>query len=212
MQNRGFIFSLDAFVAFVLTMLTIGLLIFTISTPKAFYPSLEQAHILAHDTLFVLATTTDDPSCGSYLEQALSGTCGSKGTDIIMRTVAGGEPGLSGIIPSGFGYKLEKYNFGETGEPWETVYDSAKDSQSDRHEKQQTKLAASATTFASLYLSTPKQGESPFCYVSCSGYIATTSDGVQRQPKCDVTPCSAFKSNFDVGDNSIQLVRLTVYT
>ena len=62
-MSRGFIFSLDAFVAFVLTMLTIGLLIFTISTPKAFYPSLEQAHVLAHDTLFALATTTDDPSC-----------------------------------------------------------------------------------------------------------------------------------------------------
>lgn len=209
MQNRGFIFSLDAFVAFVLTMLTIGLLIFTISTPKAFYPSLEQAHMLAHDTLFVLATTTDDPSCGSYLEQALSGTCGEKGTDIIMRTVAGGEPGSIGIIPSGFGYKLEKYNFGEEGEPWEPIYDSAADpANPERYLRQQTKLAASATTFASLYLSTPKQGESPFCYVSCRGYI---SDGFY-QPKCDVTPCSAFKSNFDVGENSIQLVRLTVYT
>lgn len=206
-MSRGFIFSLDAFVAFVLTMLTIGLLIFTISTPKAFYPSLEQAHMLAHDTLFALATTTDDASCGSYLEQALSGTCGAKGTDIIMRTVAGGEPGSVGIVPQGFGYKLEKYNFGASGEPWETIYDSAKDSQSDRYEKQQTKLAASATTFASLYISTPKQGESPFCYVSCHGYI---SDGFY-QPKCDATPCSKFNSNFDVGENSIQLVRLTVY-
>lgn len=206
-MSRGFVFSLDAFVAFVLTMLTIGLLIFTISAPKAFYPPLEQAHILAHDTLFALATTTDDPSCGSYLEQALSGSCGSKGTDVIMRTVAGGEPGFAGIVPQGFGYKLEKYNFGETGEQWETVYDSSADPQSDRYEKQQAKLAASATTFASLYVSTPKQGESPFCYVSCRGYI---SEGFY-QPKCDATPCSAFKSNFDVGDNSIQLVRLTVY-
>ena len=50
MRARGFVFSLDAFVAFVLIMITVNLLIFTIGTPKPYYTELESAHILAHDT------------------------------------------------------------------------------------------------------------------------------------------------------------------
>lgn len=212
MRSQGFIFSLDAFVAFLLTMITISLLVFTIGTPKAFYPSLEQAHTLAHDTLYALASTSDDPAHGTYLEQVLSGGGGVLDTGAIMRSVGGGEESLgkNGIIPPGFGFKLETYDFA-TSEWGDPIYDSFADPLSDRNGKAYSKLAASSTTFASFYDSPPAQGESPFCYVSCHGYISTTAEGSQYQPKCDVTPCSAIRSNFDVGKNSIRLVRLTVY-
>ena len=212
MSKRAFIFSLDAFVAFILVMLTISLLIFTISTPKAFYPSLEQAHQLAHDTLYVLATTTDDPAYGSYLEQIL-GDSGS--TSEIMKNVAGGsKQGKNGIIPPSFGYKLETYDF-PTGE-WSMKYDSSEDCAagdqgSDRCGKKFSKLAASAMTFASFYTVPRNPGKSPFCYLSCTGFDPDNPIGNFDDPYCDKTPCDAMISNFNPGSNSIQLVRLTVY-
>ena len=212
MKSQGFIFSLDAFVAFMLIMLTISLLLFTIGTPSAFYPQLEQAHQLAHDTLYVLATTSDNPGYGSYLEQilAMPNKQGTMDTGAIMRSVAGGEEskGFNGIIPPGFGYRLETYDF-TTGD-WTVKYDSSTDAASDRKGKVFSKLAASAMTFDSLYTVPANPGRSPFCGLSCKGY------DVDMHPPgdlsyCSVTPCDISKSNFNAGEESIQLVRLTVY-
>jgi len=210
MKKQAFIFSLDAFVAFILVMLTISLLVFTISTPSAFYPSLEQAHQLAHDTLHVLATTTDNPASGTYLEQMLSS---SGGNYRIMRTVAGGWRGMNGIIPPGFGYKLETYDF--QAKIWSLKYDSSTDCTSeggsDRCGKTFSKLAASAMTFSSFYIVPRNSGHSPFCYLSCKGFDPDNSPTFDDK-QCDKTPCDVMTSNFNPGSNSIQLVRLTVYT
>ncbi|VVB99629.1 Uncharacterised protein [uncultured archaeon] len=215
MERRGFIFSLDAFIAFTLTMITISLLIFTIGTPKPFYPSLEQAHQLAHDTLQALATSTDDPAQGTYLEQIIANQRGATTAQILNR-VAGGNASYPNIIPPGYGYRIETYEFnkslsGRVG--WYVLYDAgAEDSgcvyKSDRCGKNFTKLSASATTFASIYVSTPKPGDSPYCYLSCFGY----GPGNTHADPCNVTPCQAPISNFDVGQNSIQIVRFVVYT
>ena len=207
MNNRGFIFSLDAFVAFILIMLTISLLIFTIGTPNAFYPSLEQAHELAHDTLYTLATTTDNPASGTYLEQVIGN---SGATASVMKDVAGGwTNGKIGIIPRGFGYKLETYDFGS--KTWSTKYDSKDDIESDRYNLQFSKLAASAMTFASLYTVPRNPGHSPFCYYSCKGFDPDNPPTYDDVRQCDKTPCDISISNFQTGSNSIQLVRLTVY-
>ena len=80
--------------AFSLTMVTISMLIFTIGTPKPYYDSLEQAHQLAHDTLQVLATSTDSPSSGTYLEQIIGGGDANG----IMFRVAGGDTDSIGAI------------------------------------------------------------------------------------------------------------------
>ncbi|MCX6772800.1 MAG: hypothetical protein NTV88_03450 [Candidatus Micrarchaeota archaeon] len=217
MQHRGFIFSLDAFVAFILVMLTISLLVFTIGTPKAFYPSLEQAHQLAHDTLYVLATTSDNPASGTYLEQVVGG---SGQTAKIMKDVAGGwKNGKIGIIPYGFGYTLETYEFPNTDFPngvWSVKYNSSKDCSSgddgsDRCGKEFSKLAASSMTFASFYTVPRNSGHSPFCYLSCKGFDPDNPSGNFDSTFCDKTPCDVMISNFNSGSNSIQLVRLTVY-
>ncbi len=217
MRQYGFIFSLDAFVAFILTMITISLLIFTIGTPKPYYYSLEQTHQLAHDTLQVLSTSTDDPLRGTYLEQILGGG----DVNEIMFKVAGGKETnhtaadayYRPIIPKGFGYSLESYRFSDG--VWEVLYDSGDkkgaavkgcDYGSDRCSKRFTKLQASATTFGSVYLGKPDPGASPYCYLSCFGYTVPAGEA------CNVTPCSSPKSNFLPGNNSIAIVRLTVYT
>jgi len=223
MAQRGFIFSLDAFVAFTLTMITISLLIFTIGTPKPYYHSLEQAHQLAHDTLQVLATSSDNSTQGTYLERVLSGS-GSEKNEIMFKVAGGRENNLTNgsragyrpIIPKGYGYMLERYQFAD--DKWDVLYDSGDGGDSstvkgctfgsDRCGRRFTKLSASATTFGSIYTLLPAPGESPFCYLSCYGY---KWPGAYESP-CNVTPCDAPKSNFIAGNNSIAIVRLTVYT
>jgi len=210
-EKQGFIFSLDAFIAFTLIMVTVGMLLFIIGAPKSFYPSLEQAHQLAQDTLQVLATSSDG-AAGSptYLEQLMSGESAKP----IMFKVAGGSAEYPGIIPAGFGYRLEKYNFKTGGWDADPLYDSGKDCAeshglppSDRCGKEFTKIRASATTFASIYSSPPNPGKSPYCYLSCFGYPTEHNN----EHPCDAAPCNVSKWNFDSGANSIQLVRLTVY-
>ncbi len=205
MSCRGFIFSLDAFVAFTLTMVTISFLIFTIGAPLPYYNSLEQAHQLAHDTLQALAYSTDAPGNPTYLEQMLA----TPAPDIMYR-VAGGS-GYKPIIPKGYGYRLEAYDF-ETG-VWEPLYDTSTDGGSDRSDKRFTKVQASSMLLASLYPegSKPKPGMSPFCYVTCHGYNGIDNNGNGIPGNC-MTPCDIVTSNFYAGSNSIQLVRLTVYT
>lgn len=221
MRHAGFIFSLDAFVAFTLIMVTISMLIFVIGTPKPYYSSLEQAHQLAYDTLSALATSSDAPAHPTYLEQIMGG----ENAKPIMFKVAGGSENYSGMIPKGFGYRLEKYNFQQGN--WAEAYDAGKDCNgtspygtypsrgilySDRCGKSFTKLQASATTFTSIYIDPyggPRPGKSPYCYLNCFGYV---NPGNTHKDPCDAVPCNVSKWNFYPGNNSIGLIRLVVYT
>jgi hypothetical protein len=196
---------LDAFVAFTLIMITISLLIFLIGTPKPFYPSLEQAHMLAYDTLSVLATSTDDADNPTYLEQIM----GSGETNKIMREVVGGEANHSPIIPYGYGFRLEKvvFNADSSAVVVDVLYNSSADWQSDRFGRQFSKLQTSATTFMSITTGR-NPGESPFCYRNCRGY----DGGGRYLTTCDKTPCNVSKSNFEPGGNDIVLLQLVVFT
>jgi len=218
MCARGFVFSLDAFVAFVLIMITINLLIFTIGTPKPYYAELEAAHILAHDTLQVLATSGDAASAGmpaqTYLERILTDG-GQGGIPGIMRKVAGGS-GRYPIIPKGYGYKLQYLNLDGvqqgTAGGWVLLYDAGNDTSSDRYGKNYTKLQASATTFLSAYTLKPMPGESPFCHAGCQGYMVKANGSPSYSAPCDTTPCNTTTSNFRIGENTVKIVRLIVYT
>ena len=216
MGARGFVFSLDAFVAFVLIMITINLLIFTIGTPKPYYSELESAHILAHDTLQVLATSGDTPS-QTYLERILN-TDGSAG-GIMRRVAGGGDISLyRPIIPRGYGYKLQYLNLNYSlqqgaQEEWHTIYDAGADCPaSDRCGKNYTKLQASSTTFLSVYTLKPMPGESSFCYAGCKGYGVNADGASYYAEQCDKTPCNVTTSNFRIGENTVQVLRLIVYT
>ena len=219
MGARGFVFSLDAFVAFVLIMITINLLIFTIGTPKPYFAELESAHILAYDTLQVLATSGDVPPAGepaqTYLERILGDWENTGEIHGIMTRVAGGDAAYPSIIPRGYGYRLEYLDFGISpgGETWNSLYDSGIDGcpDSDRCGKNFTKLQASATTFLSIYDPPPFPGESPFCHAGCRGY-GIVNGVIAYDAPCNTTPCDKVNSNFLPGNNTMRIVRLIVYT
>jgi len=220
MCARGFVFSLDAFVAFVLIMITINLLIFTIGTPKPYYAELEATHILAYDTLQVLATSGDSPigsaPAQTYLERILIGDI-SNIHDIMVK-VAGGETDHP-IIPKGYGYRLEYLDLDSVQMPgvdsWIPLYDAGTNGcnyGSDRCGKNFTKLQASATTFLSAYTLKPMPGQSPFCHAGCRGYGVDEYGNSIYAAQCDTTPCNTTTSNFRVGTNTVRVVRLIVYT
>lgn len=201
-RKEGFVFSLDAFVAFVLIMININFLIYIMSFPKSYHDELEAAHILAHDTLTVLATSKEKGYSSTYLERLIA----REDVEIIMRRIAGGDPSYRSIIPPGYGYRLEVA--GVESNDWDVIYDSGADVHSDRYGKRYTKLQAVAFVFMPIYEIPPSPGESPFCHYGCFGY---QSPGQYAKP-CDKTPCDSPKSNFIAGKNTISKVRLVVYT
>ncbi|MCX8194744.1 MAG: hypothetical protein N3G22_01400 [Candidatus Micrarchaeota archaeon] len=208
MKRCGFIFSLDAFVAFTIITITVSLLIFIIGVPKGYYSMLEQAHLLSFDCLQVLSTSSFSGfSPPTYLDIILSNSPGHPLSSEIMRNIVGGSTNVSRrpIIPKGYGFVLEDFDF--STDSWRVLYNSSADPLSDRFGKAYSKLQASSTIFVSSYSVPPSPGESMYCYISCKGY---QPDGSYRST-CDVTPCSRPLDNFGVGANSLHLVKLTVF-
>lgn len=207
MVCRGFVFSLDAFVAFVLIAVAVTLIIFAAGTPKAYYSELTQAHQLAHDTLYALANSRETAGGQTYLERIFAG----EGAKSIMYKVAGGSPIYpSPIIPKGYGYRLEEYDFSSGS--WSKRFDSADPPDSDRYKKEYSKLQASSSTFVSLYTIPPRPGKSPFCHLGCKGYNGIDSNGNEIYlSNCTVTPCDSPTNMFIEGDHEVRLVRLVVY-
>lgn len=217
---KAFVFSLDSFVAFVLTVAALYSLLFFATVPSAYYSSLMQANYLAKDTLLTLATTVvgeDDPICSegqTYLACVIE-------NPIAARNYIGsdGPEGIysdSALVPSQFGYKLERIMYDEeTGEidysqwEWVEVYNTADDDPS-ANKKQYHKLKAAAHALYFGYDNAPAGAEeSPLHYMTCGG---------------DYTICNwpepfIYYYDYDnednwaiVGDAYAYVVRLTVYT
>lgn len=227
MKSRGFVFSLDAFVAFTLIAIVIGLLVFMIDVPQPFYTSLTQAHQLAYDTLNVLSTSSNGTAQDTYLEQILGDSECQRAA--IMEQIAGGVAGgYQPIIPVGYGYTLKEYDLDT--DTWNVLFDSNDTNlcpgshftlskiceSTGRCGKVYTKLQASASTFVSIYSVPPQPGQSPYCYLSCMGYnytnVATDTPVYEPHGQCTTVPCDMPTSNFVSGNNSIEIIELVVYT
>ncbi|MGV8176744.1 MAG: hypothetical protein ACP5NX_03025 [Candidatus Bilamarchaeaceae archaeon] len=137
-HQRGFAYSIDAFVAFVISLLIIGSLIFFASLPSGYYSTLLQAHYLAKDMLFTLGETraTDifaGGNPGTALDDAVA-----KGREDRIREMG------DRLIPEQFGYMVQT---SADGAQWNTAY-TTKDSadQYEKHKKTDDRLMATAET------------------------------------------------------------------
>lgn len=190
--RKAFVFSLDAFIALSLILITIHSLLMLISTPKGYYTSFEQAYDLAKDSLIVLEHANYSGG-QSYLDKI--GACyvdaGSMDGDIIDIMHDHVDP----LIPEQFGYRFDYYNT-ET-EKWGMIYDTKNDSES-THNNETRKLRATAQTLAIGYVEgdEPKPGADFFGYMHCDGTM---------------TVCEPPLSNYEAGDAYVGLIRITVY-
>jgi len=183
--RKAFIFSLDAFVALSVILVTIYALFALVSTPKPYYTSFEQTYDFARDTLIALEHSNDRVYGNMLSKIALS-----HDRQTIMDYV---DP----VIPTQYGYRFEFYNATNTEHPWTTIYDTATDNLPDQlHNKEYRKMKASAQTIVFSNVPGSPSDENPFGYISCHN---------------DSTPCDMPPMLFDEGDRAIGIIRLTVY-
>ena len=162
---RGFIFSLDAFVAFTLALVAIYTVIFFSSIPSAYYNSLAQAHYLSKDTLLALSQT----KC-NY------GPCSDRTVSILEHLLFRSRDKANEVkffigsyIPVSLGYSFEVSGGGDT---WDVVYSTAGDSDpSNLHNRKKQKLSVSSYTVAFDYSNELREAKSPYTYNTCDGGI-----------------------------------------
>ena len=183
--RTGFIFSIDSFVAFSLSLVAIYSMLFFSSIPSAYYSSLMQAHYLAKDTLTALSLSNSSEDGVSELGYLLFVVSKPAQSAVI-------EERIGPLIPNQFGYLVET---SEDGEEWDVVYDT-KDNPSDSHNKAYNKLRASAGTLIFGYASSPKTPQSPYRYITCNG---------------PYTHCGPASRPYPRATGSMKLVRLVVY-
>jgi hypothetical protein len=181
---KAFIFSLDSFVAFTLTVAALYTLVFFSTVPSAYYAGLMQANYLAKDTLLSLATTSYSAD-QTYLDY------------IVGELPENPQPArgyIGALVPPQFGYRLESY---EEGGGWTSLYDTATDPDSP-NKKEYHKLRATAKSVYLIVDPAREPGESPYGYITCGGNYT-----VCGEPPYDEGM---------IGNASLQLIRFTVYT
>ena len=209
-HRRGFVFSLDAFVSFSLILIAIQSIIIVSSAPAGYWQSLLQAEYLAKDTLHVISNTYGASGAsvlGDSSAKFAAGVKFSQGSDIITVT--------NRLVPKPYSYSYHYYDIA-TGK-WTTLYNASTDSPpTDPHfNVTYHRVSASAEQLMMDYSSPTIRPQSPYCNVMCHGWdptLASTSNPFRSTDNCTQTPCSAMpSSNFQVGNLSFGLIRLTVW-
>ena len=224
---RAFIFSLDAFVAFMVALVAIYSLIFFSSVPSAYYSMLTQAHYLSRDTLLALSTTTcsDDVVSGycviptsSVLDNLASYKMAQQASN--RKSLAGETVGK--MIPNEFGYKLEV----SKDDGWEMVYDTAVEN--DGHATTSKKLTVTTQVFTFGYSNNlNKPSQSVFSYSSCHGDPGLGAEGgkwgtitcgewtggsnPEGKPFGNINPSDYMGGGELVPTPQVKVVRLTVF-
>lgn len=187
-SRKAFIFSLDSFVAFTLTVAALYTLVFFSTVPSAYYSSLMQANYLAKDTLLVLATTEYD-SGQTYLDRIVY--------DLRHGELVSAREYVGAMIPRQYGYRLEVWDDG-AGE-WKTLYDT--DYRFDPESRNKGEYHKLKATSQSVFLIADpgEPGESPYGYITCDGGFDV----------CEEPP---YDEKTLMGEARLELVRLMVYT
>lgn len=184
MSTRGFIFSLDSFVAFTLALIAIYTLIFFSSIPYGYYSALMQAHYLAEDSITALSLSTGQTVGLSKLDYI-----------VLNHNYAATPDYLDSVIPNQFGYSLESYD--SNTKSWSAIYNTATDSNS-KHNKVYKKLRTSSYSLVFNYKTSSDllDSKNPFGYLTCKG---------------ELTQCNPPESSYERANSGMALVRLTVY-
>jgi hypothetical protein len=178
---KGYMFSFDAMLGFLVSLVIIYTLLLLITMPYGYYYEFEQAYATARDTgLMMYSADWDDAETYSrYLageivkQNAFSDLCYNS------------DKGLRQIIPGQYAFTIEYYNF--TDHEWKVLCA--------RNATYDTKISCAefrkfkvyAPLLIADYAGKYYPGDMPYCYVSCKGY----EGGGDYAPdgECVYTPC-----------------------
>jgi len=207
---RAFVFSLDAFVAFILALVAVYSLIFFSSVPSGYYYLLTQAHYLSRDALMTVSTTQYEdwsgciscPVTGSVLDYILYESSADVRKDTIHHTIGK-------IVPDQFGYVLE-YRDNETDD-WHAIYDTRDPALRvpyDEHATDISKVKVSSEIVNFGYQgAVMKEDESPYKYRTCGS----------GNPDAVIVTCGEFNMIEPGGEEGlvpspdVKIVRLVVF-
>lgn len=213
MAQKGYVFSLDAFVAFSLMLIAIQALLVMSTSPKAYSGALLQAQYIAHDTVQVMGIAKlycpTGAGCDNrtYLE-AIAPYAVGRGNCLGVPFCSETFRNLSDqFVPPQYSYAFI-YDDLEGGS-W-TVYNASNDPLSTHYNVTFRRVMASASTYLLGYSQPLRPGDSPYCNVVCKGYNATS--GSSSSPAaCTQVPCDAPVNGFDNGNFSVGLIRMSVW-
>ena len=208
--SKGFVFSLDSFVAFSLILIAIQSLVVISSTPSGYYHSLAQANFAAQDTMAILShVRVDDGRHDLFGPAASAGLRGDLLGPTDKLPVA-----TDKLIPDPFSYAYDFYSF-EDGE-WHLVYNAsdaacpAKGGSFRFCNVSFNRVQAASSVFAGFYIDSLEAGDSPYCNVACTGYVP--GSGPSEPAECTQVPCNIKPaSTFFEGDYRLGLMRLRVW-
>jgi len=165
---RGFVFSLDAFVAFTLALIAVYSLIFFASIPSSYYYLLTQGHYLARDALLSTSTTECDLeyySCGRVTGSILDAIVSPKNSEAIREALI--KESIGTIVPNQYGYIVEVST--DQGKTWTALYDTSGETD-ELHAKSVKKMTVSSQIVNFGYTDVYQKADvSPFSYMSCGG-------------------------------------------
>lgn len=191
---KGFAFTFDSFVAFILAIALIyGLFIF-ISVPSGYYAEFEQTYLLAKDTATMLRYAEFNDENITYLDKIASSFVdrATPDTDISDEICNN----IRKNIPKQYAFKMEYFN--STANNWtEFGGDCNQQSFAGYYCSEYRKARASAPIIMTAYSVFPDMETNQFGYESCSG---------------NFTPCGEPPSMANIGDIQLRLLRLTVCT
>lgn len=206
-NKAGFVFSLDAFVAFTLVIIAIQSLLVVSTTPSGYYNSLAQANYLAKDTLNSLYRVNIDGE--SIYAQSIQRTIGGNPSVTLEVIDATDE-----LIPYPYSYAYDYYDY-ET-DSWLLMYNASDNSTMPNSDPrfsqiQYNRVHATSTLLFSDYYDEADPSQSPYCNVMCKGYDTTTHSDTDSD-SCMSVPClHQPNSTYDTGNFTVGLLRLHVW-
>lgn len=223
---RAFIFSLDAFVAFMVALMAIYSLIFFSSVPSAYYSLLTQAHYLSRDSLLALSTTFCDdkvyPECNAPQASILDNIASDRLDDAKKKALITAT--IGNMVPDQFGYAVEVS--GSEGEGWNELY-TTMGASGDTHAAASKKLSVSTQVITFGYSAqVNKPLASVFNYLTCGGDTGGIGEGSQwgvitcgewsgagteGKPFGNINPKDYMGGGDLVPQPAVKIVRLTVF-
>lgn len=209
--RRGFVFSLDSFVAFSLILIAVQSLVVISSAPSGYYHSLAQANFIAQDTVETLSHARYGNGKDLFSGGASAAINGRKNDarNLILAT--------NDLVPAPFSYAYDYYSFEQ--DRWIMIYNASKEECPGGSPVGHSlrfcnvsfhRVQASASMFVGLYADPIEPGDSPNCNVACTGYVP--GSGASSPPECVKVTCDNQRSNrFEPGDFRLGILRLRVW-
>jgi len=211
--GKGFVFTVDAFIALLLVLITVLALIALLNYPKSFLAQYEQTYDLAMDSLKALRELRMSEVWGtppspvwnrldprdrnnSVLEELVrrAATGDAASAEFILRTT------LDPVIPQQYNYRFEYFD--PVNDRWETVYGRPTFGGAPVQ-----KMQAVASRVVTAYAYYDEPGSSPFGYNM--GAYRGSCQGIEGEPAavpCEARNVSGFVNGTLAGPTDVRLV------